>query len=133
MKPLDETDWSQLVAQARAVSANAWCPYSRFAVGAAVRAADGRVFAGCNVENASFGLTVCAERNAVFQAGAAGARELVALALFTPTPEPASPCGACRQVMAEFGVREVRCVGQDGREAHYTLAELLPHGFTLAR
>jgi cytidine deaminase len=133
MKPLDETDWSQLVAQARAVSANAWCPYSRFAVGAAVRDADGRVFAGCNVENASYGLTVCAERNAVFQAVAAGARGLVALALFTPTPEPASPCGACRQVMAEFGVREVRCVGQDGREARYTLAELLPHGFTLAR
>jgi cytidine deaminase len=133
MLRLDDSAWNELAAAARAASAHAWCPYSGFAVGAAVRAADGRVFAGCNVENASYGLTVCAERNAVFQAVAAGARDLVALALFTPTPQPASPCGACRQVMAEFGVREVRCAAEDGHDARYTLEQLLPHAFGLAR
>jgi cytidine deaminase len=128
---LTDDDWRALAAAARAASMNAYAPYSRFAVGAAVRAGDGRLFAGCNVENASFGLTICAERNAVFQAVAGGARNLVALALFTPTPEPASPCGACRQVLAEFGVREVRCAGEDGREACFTLDALLPHRFSL--
>jgi cytidine deaminase len=130
--PLTAEDWRALAAAAREASANAYAPYSRFAVGAAVRAADGRVFAGCNVENASFGLTICAERNAVFQAVAAGARNLVAVALFTPTPEPASPCGACRQVLAEFGVEEVLCVAGDGREARHSLDALLPHRFGLA-
>jgi cytidine deaminase len=127
-----DADWAVLAAAARAASAQAYCPYSRFPVGAAVRSADGRVFAGCNVENASFGLTVCAERNAVFQAVAAGARALVALALYTPTPKPVTPCGACRQVLAEFGVRELVCVAQDGASVHYALADLLPHAFGLA-
>jgi cytidine deaminase len=129
----DDPDWDGLVAAARAASANAWCPYRGFAVGAAVRAADGRVFAGCNVENASYGLTICAERNAVFQAVAAGARELLAVALYTPTAQPATPCGACRQVMAEFGVRDVLCVGQDGEGERHALGALLPHAFRLAR
>ncbi|MEO9136503.1 MAG: cytidine deaminase, partial [Casimicrobiaceae bacterium] len=89
---------------------------------------------GCNVENASFGLTVCAERNALFRAVADGATVIVALVLYTPTAEPATPCGACRQVIAEFG-RDVRirslCAGS-GR-VEFTIEELLPRGFVLPR
>jgi cytidine deaminase len=126
---LTEADWQSLADAARDASTRAYCPYSRFAVGAAVRAADGCVFTGCNVENASFGLTVCAERNAIFQAVAAGARDIVAVAVYTPTPQPSTPCGACRQVMAQFGAPEVRCDADGGATARYTLDELLPQRF----
>jgi cytidine deaminase len=91
---------ARLVSAARQARLNAYAPYSRFRVGAAVLADDGRVFAGCNVENSSFGLTVCAERNAVAAAIAEGARP-VAVAVVTESGEVA-PCGACRQVLAEF-------------------------------
>lgn len=128
---LSETDWQALAAAARDASRRAYCPYSRFAVGAAVRTADGRVFSGCNVENASFGLTICAERNAIFQAVAAGARDIVAVALYTPAAEPATPCGACRQVMAQFGAPQVRCDGAGGTSVRYGLDELLPQRFRL--
>jgi cytidine deaminase len=127
---LTEADWQALAAAARDASTHAYCPYSRFAVGAAVRTVDGRVFTGCNVENASFGLTICAERNAIFQAVAAGARHVVAVALYTPTPQPSTPCGACRQVMAQFGAPEIRCDG-DGGTVRYTLDALLPGRFRL--
>ncbi|HEY1329468.1 MAG TPA: cytidine deaminase [Casimicrobiaceae bacterium] len=127
---LTEADWQALAAAARDASTRAYCPYSRFAVGAAVRTVDGRVFTGCNVENASFGLTICAERNAIFQAVAAGARHVVAVALYTPTPQPSTPCGACRQVMAQFGAPEIRCDG-DGGTVRYTLDALLPSRFRL--
>ncbi len=90
----------RLVAQARQARTHAYAPYSRFAVGAAVLAADGRIFSGCNVENASFGLTICAERNAVAAAVCAGQRPL-AVAVVTEKGGVA-PCGACRQVLAEF-------------------------------
>jgi len=83
---VDDAAWQALLAAAKAASAHAYCPYSHFAVGAAVRAADGRVFSGCNVENASYGLAICAERNAIFHAVAAGARDIVAFAIYTPTP-----------------------------------------------
>jgi cytidine deaminase len=128
---LTEADWQALADAARDASTRAYCPYSRFAVGAAVRTADGRVFTGCNVENASFGLAICAERNAVFQAVAAGARDIVAVALYTPTPQPSTPCGACRQVMAQFGAPEVRCDADGGATARYALDELLPQRFRL--
>jgi cytidine deaminase len=130
---LTETDWQALVEAARAASANAHCPYSRFPVGAAVRTADGRVFTGCNVENASFGLTICAERNAIFQAIAAGARQVVAVAVYTPTKRPASPCGACRQVIAEFGAADVMASCSGGGTARWTARELLPDAFGLPR
>ena len=128
---LSDADWQALLAAAREASAHAHCPYSRFAVGAAVRAADGRMFTGCNVENASFGLTMCAERNAIFQAVAAGAKDIVALAVYTPTSQPVSPCGACRQVMAEFGAADVlsSCDGETTKR--WTVAELLPDAFGL--
>ena len=129
---MDDIGWQALVAAAKAVSAQAYCPYSGFAVGAAVRAADGRVFAGCNVENASYGLAVCAERNAVFHAVAAGVREVVAVAVYTPTPEYATPCGACRQVLLEFaGNAEVLCACDGTERGRFTVPSLLPHGFAL--
>jgi cytidine deaminase len=128
---LSDTDWRDLAAAARAASAHAHCPYSRFAVGAAVRTADGRVFTGCNVENASFGLTICAERNAIFQAVTAGARDVIAVALYTPTKRPVSPCGACRQVIAEFGAADVMSSCDGEATKRWTAAELLPDGFGL--
>ena len=129
---MNEADWQRLERAARAAAANAHCPYSRFAVGAAVLTADGAIAAGCNVENASFGLTICAERNAVFRAVADGARAIVAVAIYTPTATPATPCGACRQVIAEFGGDAVvRSVCDGSAHAQHTLAELLPAAFTL--
>ena len=129
---MTEADWQQLERAARAAAANAYCPYSRFAVGAAVLTADGAIAAGCNVENASFGLTICAERNAIFRAVADGAGAIVAIAVYTPTAVPATPCGACRQVIAEFGRDAVvRCVCDGSAHVQYTLAELLPAAFTL--
>src|SRR3954464_8189422 len=94
---------------------NAYCRYSKFFVGAAVLAEDGQILAGCNVENASYGLTICAERNAIFQAVAASGvespPELRAVLVYTPTPAPTAPCGACRQVINEFGPGcEIVCV-----------------------
>jgi cytidine deaminase len=121
-----------LVAAAAAASRRAHAPYSRYRVGAAVLAADGRVFAGCNVENASYGLTLCAERAAAAAAVAAGARRLVAVAIAVPRPPAAWPCGACRQVLAEFAGPECEVVVAAGRDiARSTLGELLPHTFRL--
>lgn len=129
---MTEDEWRQLAEAARAASARAYCPYSAFPVGAAVLTAEGAIVSGCNVENASSGLTVCAERNAIARAVAEGAKAIVAVAVYTPTPEPVTPCGACRQVIAEFGrdaaIRST-CAGPS--RADHTLAELLPHGFTL--
>jgi cytidine deaminase len=123
-----------LVLAARAARANAYAPYSGYAVGAAVLTDDGRVFAGCNVENASYGLSLCAERVAVFSAIAAGARRLVAAAVCTP--DGGTPCGACRQVLLEFADAPesfaVWVVSPDRVIARYTLADLIPHGFRLA-
>src|SRR5204863_9331542 len=85
--------------EARAAMKNAYCDYSDFAVGAAVLTESGEIFVGCNVENASYGLTMCAERNAIFQALAHGRRDVKAVVVVTPTETPTTPCGACRQVI----------------------------------
>jgi cytidine deaminase len=127
-----DAQWAALVASARRACGNTWSPYSRFPVGAAVLAGDGTVAAGCNVENASSGLTVCAERVAVFRAVADGARAIDALVVYTPTAEPVTPCGACRQVLAEFGPdAAVRCICDGERVLDYRLSDLLPHAFSL--
>ena len=109
----------------------AYAPYSKFLVGAAVRAESGKIYTGCNIENASYGLTVCAERNALFSAVGAGERKFTALCVVGDTAEPISPCGACRQVMAEFKVERIILANIKGDVKEYTLEELLPYGFTL--
>jgi cytidine deaminase len=127
---------SDLLARARAAAGAAHAPYSRFRVGAAVRA-DGVVHTGCNVENASYGLAICAERVAIFAAVAAGARRLEAVAVAcvdaAPDSDPGSlmPCGACRQVMAEFAGADLP-VHVD-RAGTFTLGALLPRAFALRR
>lgn len=129
--PFDRALAERLVALARAVRGHAYAPASGFAVGAAVLAADGSVHVGCNVENASYGLTICAERAAVCAAVAAGQRRLVAVAVVTGLAEPARPCGACRQVLAEFGPRMVVLLaGAEGGYQATNLERLLPEPFT---
>ena len=119
-----------LVHRARTVMANAYAPYSKFHVGAAIEADDGSVHVGCNVENASYGLTICAERMAVGAAVAAGKRKLVRVAVATAVEPPATPCGACRQLLAEFGLDlEIIAVGPTS-ERRWRLRELLPEAFT---
>lgn len=103
----------------------AYAPYSNFAVGAALLAADGRTFGGCNVENLSYGLTNCAERVAIGAAVAAGVRDFVAVAVVADTAVPISPCGACRQVFAEFGVPRVILANRT-ECLEFSLDELLP-------
>ncbi len=128
------TPWRELLAAAHAAASNAYCPYSRFAVGAALLADDGRIFTGVNVENASYGLTVCAERAALFAAVTAGARRFQALALIAGARTPATPCGACRQVLAEFcdDRLPVFCGARTGTAVkRTTLGALLPKAFRL--
>jgi cytidine deaminase len=123
---------ADLIRQARAVQRNAYCPYSEFRVGAALEAADGRVFVGTNVESASYGLTICAERMAIGAAVAAGARGFRRIVVATDVDPAASPCGACRQLLAEFGLDlEVIAVGPE-TERRWTLRELLPDAFAKA-
>ena len=118
-----------LVEAARAVQQRAYAPYSRFRVGCALEADDGRVFVGCNVENASYGLTICAERAAVCAAVAAGARQLRRAVVVSDAEPPAAPCGACRQVLSEFG-RDLRVDGVGpGGTVTWTMGELLPSAF----
>jgi cytidine deaminase len=120
-----------LVAAAQAAMANAYSPYSKFRVGAALEAEDGSVFSGCNVENASFGGTICAERTAMGSAVAAGKRKFKRIVITSDADEPIAPCGFCRQYMAEFGTGlTVISVGKKGGKTSWTLAELLPHAFT---
>ncbi len=120
----------RLIAEARRVAQRAYCPHSHFPVGAAVEAEGGELFAGCNVENASFGLTICAERNAVFQMVAHGHRQIRTVVIYTPTAEPTAPCGACRQVLNEFGPRaRVVSVCDGPGLIDTTLERLLPHAF----
>jgi cytidine deaminase len=119
-----------LVARARSARERAYAPYSRFQVGAAVLTDDGRVFEGANVENASYGVTICAERVAAATAVAAGARRLEAVAVVGGSGQPAGPCGACRQFLFEFNPDMlVVSESSDGVGMQGRLSELLPYGF----
>lgn len=126
---LDE-DMLELYELAVEVRANAYAPYSGFRVGAALRTRDGRVFTGVNVENASFPVTICAERGALMSAVAAGVREFEAVAVVTDAVEPAAPCGMCRQMLAEFGLDlMILGAGREGPKHLIQLRELLPKAF----
>ncbi len=125
-------DWHALKAAALAVQARAYVPYSNYRVGAALLTASGEIIAGCNVENATFGATCCAERNAVFAAVAQGHRAFRAVAVATNGEDPGTPCGICRQVLAEFGMDiDILCFTPEGAEQIYRLSALLPHAFKL--
>jgi cytidine deaminase len=117
----------ELIDAAHAAREKAHAPYSKFAVGAALQAKSGEIYAGCNVENLSFGLTLCAERSAVAAAVSNGCRDFVAIAVVTDSKEPAAPCGACRQVLAEFNPNlQIISVTVSGEIQEFDLAKLLP-------
>lgn len=122
-------DAKELMKMAIEARQNAYAPYSHFAVGAALLAESGRVYTGCNIENASYGLTCCAERNAIFAAVGAGERRFKMLAVAADSPEPVAPCGACRQVIAEFGITLVVMGNLKEETKTMTAEELLPYGF----
>lgn len=130
----DPIPWEELVAAAKAVREKAWAPYSRFRVGAALLADDGTIFAGCNVENRSYGLCVCAERNALTTAVAQGHRRFRACAVVVDDSPVALPCGMCRESLTEFdpqGEMEILAVNLDGEERRFRLGEIFPEPFVL--
>ena len=126
---IDMTD-RELLSKAKAASMNAYVPYSRFAVGAALECTDGTVFTGCNVENAALGSTICAERTACCKAVSEGHREFRRIAIYADSENWCTPCGACRQFLAEFSPEmEVLCAKAGDRYVSYKLSDLLPHTF----
>ena len=127
----DRVSLETLVAEARKALEGSYAPYSRFRVGAALLAEDGRVFRGANVENASFSLTICAERAAVFRAVNEGARHFVRIVIVSDPPAWPYPCGACRQVLAEFSPEMEVVVVRGEAMRRFRLKELLPHTFHL--
>lgn len=130
-------NWRALEQAARGAAGQAYCPYSHFRVGAALLADDGRIITGCNIENASYGATLCAERVALAAAFAAGIRHFTALVIAAGDKQPAQPCGICRQVLTEFAEPSfpIRCVtlapGR-ARPVRHTLRQLLPNAFILS-
>lgn len=125
-----DIDWDLLLRQAAQARERAYAPYSRFPVGAALLAEDGRVFSGCNVENRSFGLAICAERTAAVEAVQAGARRFAALAVVTGLSPPAPPCGLCRETLSEFADDlPIVLANPQGERLETTLRRLFPHPF----
>lgn len=129
---VDAATLASWVQAARDARAQAYAPYSNFLVGSVLVADDGRIFAGCNVENVSYGATICAERNALGAAVVAGVRAFRAVVVVTEAPAPVFPCGLCRQMLSEFGGDvPVYAVHRDGPAVTSTLAALLPQAFSL--
>ncbi len=122
---------SRMLRVARAAAKNAYAPFSKLKIGAAVLTAKGRIFSGCNVENSSFGLTVCAERVAIFKAVSAGQRRIRALLVYADTAELTPLCGACLQVINEFSENPEIVLSNGRRTKTYRLRQLLPYGFRL--
>lgn len=126
-------NYDVLMEKAQEVSENAYNKYSNFAVGACILASSGKIYVGCNVENASYGLAICAERNAIFNAVASGEKSIKAIAIYSPNMQDCMPCGACRQVIFEFQEKdEIDIITQtkNGNKV-YKLSELLPGAFKL--
>ena len=120
----------ELKSTAMAMRKRAYCPYSHFAVGAALECRDGTVFTGCNIENAGYSPTICAERTAVSKAVSEGHRDFVRIVIAGRSKDFCVPCGVCRQVLREFAPDlEVICLNEQGQELTLSLRELLPHGF----
>jgi cytidine deaminase len=132
---LDSNLKEKLISEARKAREQAYAPYSdNFKVGSAVLTEEGEIFTGCNIENASFGATICAERVAVFKAVASGHRSIRAVAVIADTPDPIPPCGICRQVIAEFGAdAEILMANTAGDTRVSDMPELLPFTFKLCR
>lgn len=134
LDPPNQDEATELLARAREVRERAYAPYSGYKVGAALRAAGGQVFVGCNVENATYGATVCAERAAVAAMVAGGERQLLAVAVFTDGNPLGMPCGICRQTLMEFASPAAWVVaGSPDEQRHSSLAALLPDAFALPR
>lgn len=123
----------ELIKKAKDAKEKAYAPYSNFKVGAAVETESGKIYTGCNVENSSFGLSMCAERIAIFKAVSEGETKFKKMAIVANTKGPVSPCGACRQVMAEFGNFDVILANDDGKIDQTDVERLLPGSFDLRR
>ena len=126
---MTETD-KKLLAEAKRVREFAYAPYSQFAVGAAVLGASGEIYGGCNIENASFSVTNCAERTAIFKAISSGEDDILAIAVIAEGVTPVAPCGACRQVISEFRIPHILMANLSGDVKEMTLEELLPGAFS---
>ena len=126
-------DYNLLMNNAKEASKTSYSPFSRFAVGAAVLAASGKIYLGCNIENSSFGMTICAERCAICKAISEGEREILAVAIYSPNTDSCYPCGACRQVMYEFqGEEEISVITENMGELEINkLSYFLPCGFKI--
>ena len=126
-------DYNLLMNRAKEASKMSYSPFSRFAVGAAVLAKRGTIYSGCNVENSSFGMTICAERCAIFKAISEGEKEILAVAIYSPNADDCNPCGACRQVMYEFqGDEEIDVITENmGELVIRKLGVYLPFGFKI--
>lgn len=132
MREINEFLLQAALVKAMEISENAYNPYSKFSVGSAVITENNEIFSGCNIENASYGLTICAERNAIFQAVSKKNLKIIAVVIYTPTDKPTAPCGSCRQVINEFSDSETRVFSfckslNDSLEM--TIEELLPDAF----
>lgn len=130
---IEDSSYTQLIGKAREALNNAYCPYSKYRVGAAVLTEKGNIYTGCNIENGSYGATNCAERTAVFKAVSEGERSFTAIAVFTDEGNtPPFPCGICRQVLTEFCSPDMPVIIYDGEKSVYnfTLEELVPFSFS---
>lgn len=125
-------NWDFLVEKALEARTFAYVPYSGFRVGAAALTPDGKIFTGCNVENATYGATICAERTALVKAVSAGETKISAIAITSDSENLTFPCGICRQVIAEFGLSEINiiCSNKNGEYKEYSMEDILPNAFT---
>ncbi len=126
-------DYQLLMDKAKEAAKKSYSPFSEFAVGASVVTASGKIYSGCNIENSSFGMTICAERCAIFKAVSEGDKEILAVAIYSPNEDDCYPCGACRQVMYEFqGQDEIEIITEDkGKLNIKKLSDFLPYGFKI--